>query len=295
MPTIDGVPSTIYLATCAAIPHGEEGDGDRLLAACERQELLARWQVWDDPAVDWARADLVVIRSTWDYTTRRAQFLDWTSTLTRSANRHDVIVWNSDKRYLADLQAAGVPVVTTSWAGPGEAVEFPYEGEYVIKPSVGAGSRGAARFRGGPADEDRARRHVDALHAAGRTVMLQPYLSGVESAGETALVYLGGRYSHSIRKGPMLADGVVNAVDGPALWVEENITGREPSDAERMVADHVLSQAPPDLLYARVDLLPGVDGPVLVELELTEPSLFLGYADDAADRLAKAIRARVDE
>jgi hypothetical protein len=129
--------------------------------------------------------------------------------------------------------------------------------------------------------------HVSSLQASGRTVMVQPYLPGVDTYGEMSLVYLGGAYSHAIRKGPLLA-GPAPAVAG--LFVEEAVTPRAPSSAERALADAALAAVPRRPLYARVDLLPGPSGePLLAELELTEPSLFLGLSDGAPDRFAAAL------
>ena len=287
------VTRTAYLATCAALPGGDEADGAALLAACTRAGLDASWQVWDDPAVDWAAADLVVVRATWDYSARRREFLAWAAAVPRLANPAAVLSWNSDKRYLADLAAAGVPVVPTDWAEPGEDARLPGSGYFVVKPSVGAGSMGAARFAADdPAASAWARTHIGTLHAAGRTAMVQPYLADVDAAGETALVFLDGAYSHAVRKGPMLAEAVVNGLDGASLYVAESIAPRTPDAREREVAEAALAAAPADLLYARVDLLPTAAGPVLIELELTEPSLYLGYREGAADRFAAAISAR---
>jgi hypothetical protein len=123
--------------------------------------------------------------------------------------------------------------------------------------------------------------------------MIQPYLSAVDTRGETALVYLGGTFSHAIRKGALL-DGPDVGVEG--LYKPETITAREPSPAELAVGDQVLAAVPDgtDLLYARVDLIPGPDrAPRLIELELTEPSLFLQYGPGAPNRLAESIVARL--
>ena len=292
--------STVFLATCADLPFGDaEGEGPPLTAACERAGLDVRWAVWDDPSIAWSEADLVVIRSTWDYTERRDDFLTWAADRPALANPLPVLTWNSDKTYLRELASAGLPVVPTEWAEPGEDVDLPQGRDFVVKPAVGAGSMGAGRFSG--ADPDAlasARRHVARLHAIGRTVMVQPYLEGVDEAGETALIFIGGRFSHAIRKGPMLPEPVVYEVARGSthdLFVAENITPREPSAAEHDVAERVLAQVPDaaGLLYARVDLLPSPDGPVLIELELTEPSLFLQHDNGSADRLAAAIVSRI--
>lgn len=286
----------VALATCRELPAGDE-DSAVLLAACASAGLDAEWRVWDDPAVDWGSYDLVVIRSTWDYVPRRDDFAAWAASVPRLANPAEVIAWNTDKTYLRELAAAGVPVVPTRWLEPGEPVggegwtgEW---GEVVVKPAVSAGARDTARY--GADEVDRARSHAAVLLDAGRRVMVQPYLAGVDESGETAMLYVGGAYSHTIRKGPLLASG--GAAEIEQLWRPEQIEPREPSAAERALADRVLAAVPggPDrLLYARVDLLPGPAGePVLIEVELAEPSLFLTAVPAAAGRLAGAIRARV--
>jgi glutathione synthase/RimK-type ligase-like ATP-grasp enzyme len=286
----------VLLATCAALPDGDE-DGAVLVQALAAQGVDARWAAWTDPGVAWDRG-LVVLRSTWDYTADRDAFLDWVSSLPRIANSEDVVRWNTDKVYLRDLAEAGVPTVATMFAAPGETARFLEDvAEFVVKPSVGAGSRGVGRFTHDRTDE--AHRHAALLHAAGRTVLVQPYLDAVDTAGETALIYFDGRFSHAIRKGPMLPEGVAHPVHGRELFVEERIEARVPDAVELAVGDAALevvrSRFGGEQLYARVDLLPSAEGPVVVELELTEPSLFLqdgtGDADPAA-AFAAAIAAR---
>jgi hypothetical protein len=280
------VPSVV-LATCADLPDGDD-DGPELLAACRGVGLTVEWRAWDDPRVDWAAADLVVIRSTWDYPARRSEFLEWAHRVPRLANPAQLVDWNSDKRYLAGLAAVGVPTVPSRFFAPGEEITAPDDAEYVVKPAIGSGSMGAARFAGA-ADLPGARAHARHLHDAGRTVLVQPYLADVDASGETGLVYFAGRYSHAIRKGPMLPSGTVNPVDGRSLFVEESITARTPSAAEQEVGDRVLAALDLPWLYARVDLLPTGGGPVLIELEVTEPSLFLNTSPGSAGRLAEAI------
>jgi predicted ribosomally synthesized peptide with SipW-like signal peptide len=286
----------VLLATCAALPEGDE-DGALLIAALAAQGVTGTWAAWTDPDVDWSAA-LVVLRSTWDYTADRDAFLGWANRVPRLANEASVVRWNTDKVYLADLAAAGIPIVATEVARPGEQAAFPAGvPEFVVKPSVGAGSRGAGRF---PADRiAAAREHAIQLQAAGRTVLVQPYLDAVDVAGETALVYLDGAFSHAVRKGPMLPPGVAHPVQGWELFVEEQISARVPDPGELAVGDAVLdvirSRFGADQLYARVDLLPTPDGPVVVELELTEPSLFLQHGapgTDPAMTFAAAVAAR---
>jgi glutathione synthase/RimK-type ligase-like ATP-grasp enzyme len=287
---------TVALSTCADLPAGDE-DGDALVAALAARGVSARWKVWTDPAASWGD-DLVVVRSTWDYTRDRDAFLAWAHAVPRLENPAEVIAWNSDKGYLRDLADAGVPIVATTFVAPGEVAPLPAAGELVVKPSVGAGSRGVGRFAVDAIDAARA--HVASLHDAGRIVLVQPYLAEVDTAGETALIYVDGVYSHAIRKGAMLAPRTAHPLDDVSagrLYVLEQVQAREASEAELAVGTKVMqvlrARLGANLLYARVDLLPTPAGPVLVELELTEPSLFLNYADEAADRLAEAIAVRV--
>jgi len=284
---------SVLLATCADLPAGDE-DAEVLLAALDAAGLHARWATWDDPAVDWT-SGLTVLRSTWDYTHDRDRFLAWVRSLPRVANAAPVVEWSTDKTYLADLAAAGVPAVDTALLRPGEPL-LPLEHEVILKPAVGAGSRGVGRFT--PERFGEAQEHAERLHAAGRTVLVQPYLHDVDVSGEAALVYFDGRFSHAITKGAMIPAATAHPVDGESLFIEENIAPRAVTAAERAAGDaavaYVRERFGGDPLYTRVDLLPGGEGPVLVELELVEPSLFLQYDGDgqAADRFAAAIRDR---
>ncbi len=266
------------------MPEGDD-EAPALTDALAGRDVDTRPAVWEDQSVDWAAFDLVVVRSTWDYPDRREQFLAWAESLPYVLNSPEVLRWNTDKRYLEALQADAVP---STFLPPGAAFEPP-AGQFVVKPSVGAGSIGAARY--GPGD-DRASRHVADLHAAGKTVLVQPYLAAVDTAGETSLIYLGGTYSHAVRKEPLLEHG---SEPGSGLYLEETITSAEPTAAELEVAERALAAVPfarEDLLYARIDLIGADDGrPLVLEVELTEPSLFIGYADGAAERFAAAIVA----
>jgi len=278
----------IALATCAALPDLDP-DEQLLLEPLRALGVDAQAAVWDDPAVDWSAFDLVIIRSTWDYTARRDAFLAWARSVPRIVNPADIVAWNTDKHYLADLSAAGVPVVPTDWIEPGQTVALPAGGRHVLKPAVGAGSVDAALFDMKAAHEaELARSHADRLHGAGQTVMVQPYLELIEEQGEAALIFFGTEFSHAVTKGAMLGDER-ELVDG--LYKAEVITPRRASASELAVAGAALAAVPRGsqlLVYARVDLVPGPGGePLVIELELTEPSLFLGTAPGSAERLAR--------
>jgi glutathione synthase/RimK-type ligase-like ATP-grasp enzyme len=271
----------VALATCAEIPSGDDEAGP-LTEALAAHGVEAEPAVWDDQGIDWDRFDLVVVRSTWDYPGRREQFLAWAEGLPHVLNPTEVLRWNTDKRYLEILGGDAVP---TEFLEPG--AEFVAPGHpYVVKPSVGAGSIGAARYDAG---DTRAAAHVAELHAAGQTVMVQPYVEEVDRRGETSLIYVRGEFSHAVHKEPILARGGSPAAG--SLYVEEQMSPVEAADQEHLLGERVLAALPfarEELLYARIDVVPG---PKVLEVELTEPSLFIGYADGAAERLAAAIAA----
>jgi glutathione synthase/RimK-type ligase-like ATP-grasp enzyme len=292
----------VALASCSAFPAGDE-DAGHLLHAFRAAGHDASWQVWDDAAVDWESFDVTVVRATWDYTPRREEFLAWAGDLPLVLNPFPVLSWSSDKVYLRDLAAADVPTVPTTFVAPGEPLPHGLTGEYVVKPSVGAGSRGAGRFDL-PADLDRATEHLAALHAAGRTALVQPYVTDVDTTGETAVVCLGGQVSHAARKAALLPASTVRELVAPAqaddhgLFLVESMSPATPTEAEQTVARQVLDYVGERFgltpVYARIDLLPAEGGPVVVEAELVEPSLFLEYAPDpaaAAGRLVTAVAA----
>ena len=274
----------VALATSADWPDLDD-DSALLVPALARLGVRAEPAVWDDPAVDWAAYDLVVVRSTWDYVPRRAEFLAWARGVPRLHNPADVLAWNTDKTYLRDLAAAGVPVVPTTYVPPGQAYEPP-PGVVVVKPTVSASARDTERF----ADAREAAALVARLHAQGRTAMVQPYVDGVDAAGETAVLLFDGELSHGARKRALLTGAPVDLGD------PEMMSPVAPTAAEVDVARAALAAVPggQPLLYARVDLVPGPDGePVVLELELTEPSLFLRYAPGSAQRCARAVAARL--
>ncbi|MET8996737.1 hypothetical protein [Amycolatopsis sp. NPDC004169] len=284
---------TAVLVSCAELPSGD-GDDDVLLPALSSLGFSVSWAPWDS-SFDFSSADAVILRATWDYASRRPEFLSWCSSVPSLFNSGDVVRWNTDKSYLVELSDAGVAVVRTSLVPPGSEPAFP-SSEFVVKPSVGAGSRGAGRFAASAVAAASA--HVAGLHAEGQTALIQPYQSSVDASGELALVYVGGIYSHAFTKGAMLG----STMDPSGLYLTEKLAPASPPADAVALAEDVLDAASAllgilraELLYARVDLVRGVDGkPLLLELELTEPSLGFRQADpEAPVRFASAVRQQL--
>lgn len=293
---------SVALVTCSDYPDGHDDDW-LIVAPLAAVGVNSRFVAWDDSTVDWSGFDLAVLRSTWDYTSRLDEFLASVEAVDAQvalANPVAIVRWSCDKHYLDDLGRSGAPVVPTAFVEPGDmstALEAAIRdtassaSRFVLKPSVGAGSMDAGRFESADkAAVEQAIKHARTLLDRGRTVMVQPYLDGIDTAGETALVYVGGEFSHAIRKEPMLSDGLIE-FDG--LFAEERTAPIEATAPQRAAADCVLDAVPfdrSDLLYARVDLVPDARGaPLLLEVELVEPSLFLGHSPGAADSFAAAI------
>lgn len=281
----------IALVTCAPGPEvAEDRDLPALVRALEDAGARASAEVWDDDRVDWAAFDLVVIRSTWDYSWRAAEFTAWAercAAVTRLANPADVVRWNTDKRYLADLADAGVPVVDTRYLAPGDPLDLPGDHEYVVKPASGAGARFAARYT--PDEHATAVRHLERMHADGLTAMVQPYLRAIDTTGERALQYFGGTLLHASRKGPVLAQGTPYDQRKTA---HPGLTEWTPSLEEAAIARKAMASVPgrPELLYARVDLVDGDDGrPRVMELELVEPNLFLWLHPESMPRVVEDV------
>ena len=266
-------------------------------AALERAGTQFHVVNWHD-SVDWSQYSAVFLRSPWDYHLRRDEFLDWlrtTSKITRVFNPYEIVEWNSDKRYLAELAAVGIPVVPTCFVSSADEMSVrdvldEFGDDIVVKPSVSAGSHDTLRYRAASLAIGDIVAHVARIIAAGSVAMMQPYESGIDGRGETGMVWLNGELSHAFRKGAILA---VEPDMGNGLYAAEDIGSRTATSDEVALGERIMvflaerfGTAP---LYARVDVIPDAEGrPQLMELELVEPSFFLFTASGADDRVASA-------
>jgi glutathione synthase/RimK-type ligase-like ATP-grasp enzyme len=270
----------IALATCADFPDLFTDD-EPLRAALLARGAVPVPAVWDDASVEWASFDLVVVRSTWDYVERRDAFVAWARAVPRLANSARVVEWNTDKTYLRGLAGAGVPVVPTAWVTAGTLAGVLAErgwSDVVVKPAISAGAANTMRV-----DGDLAAGQALLDRIAG-TAMVQPYLPAVEGYGERSLLFAEGTFTHAVRRNPALS------LEGETRYDARLV---DPTGAELALAERVLAAVGEPLLYARVDLIPDGDGvPMLMELEVTEPQLFLRFSAPAAEALADAIVAR---
>jgi glutathione synthase/RimK-type ligase-like ATP-grasp enzyme len=246
--------------------------------------------VWNDPKVNWDRAGLCILRSTWDYHLSSKLFFNWVDKISaRLLNSSSLVLWNSHKRYLIDLQEHGIKIVPTaivpanSKACLREMLKESNWSQIIIKPAIGLATFGVSKFVI-PDQITEAQAHMEMLLKK-EDVLLQKFMPNVHAYGERSLVFIDGKYSHAVRKEAFQR----LAVAGQAGEAAITATASEVEFARKLVAS--LKEVP---LYARVDLVPDELGEtVLMELELIEPSLFLSFEPTAAKHFADAIERRL--
>jgi hypothetical protein len=289
--TSDDTRPLVLFATYSERP-GLTEDDQLFARALELRGARVRPAVWDDTAAAWSSAAAVVIRSTWDYHLRRADFLAWIDRVSSSTMLHNdarVVRWNSHKRYLAGIAQRGVSVIDTVFADAHTSLDLRDVArthgwtDIVVKPAVSASAHETRRFDANERAEGQA--HLDRLLAT-RDVMIQPHLSALAEQGELSLLFARGRFTHAVRRRSALVDGHVMPKSAPA-----NAPAAAVKSAERVLeaAATLTGVAPDALLYSRVDLALAEDDYSLLELELIEPSLFLLHAPNAAEHFADAL------
>lgn len=277
----------MHLLTGVDLP---KPDGETHLVAAALADLGARAEIvpWRGPGAGSQDADLALVRSAWDYTQRREEFVSWCRATNRSTPVHNaprVIEWNSHKRYLIELHESGVPTLPTALVEAGARIRSVPGGwrHVVIKPAVSSGASGAGRFESA---DPAALTHLRTLVQRG-DALVQPYAEAVATAGECSLIFLAGELSHAVNKVP--ADGDYRVQESRGGRVEPH----RPTSAQVEIAHAALATVAADLVYARVDLVELAGEPRLIELELIEPELFLGAHPEAPERLARAVLERI--
>jgi len=281
----------VLFATYGAQP-GLTEDDQHFARALERRGVQVCAAAWDDPAAAWSSAAAVVIRSTWDYHLRRADFLAWVARVSAATTLYNdarAVRWNSHKRYLAEIARRGVPVIDTVFASVGSNLDLTAVArehgwrDVVVKPAVSASAHETRRFD--VPDRAEGQAHLDRLLAT-RDMMVQPHLAALAEQGELSLLFARGRFTHAVRRRSALVDGHVMpksaGAEAPAAAIECAARVLEAAGA-------LTGVSPNDMLYSRVDLAATGSDYVLLELELIEPSLFLVHAPNEAEAFAAAL------
>ncbi|MBC2932796.1 RimK family alpha-L-glutamate ligase [Nocardioides sp. zg-1228] len=283
---------SVLLATSGDLPQGEPG-ATVLDAVLRERGLDAAWARWDDPAVDWDAAEVVAVRSTWDYVTRHREFLAWAASLDQSRllNGADVFEWNHDKRYLTEL--GDLPVVPTLLADDRAALAEGVRrfGTGVVKPRVGAGGAGLLVVT--DPDDPRLGRPVrsqpDYPEVDGPWVV-QPLVESIRTDGEASVHVLDGRVGQRFDKRPGGGDVRVNEEFGGSVRPVE--TG-DVADLVERAYDAMAARFGRPIDYLRVDLLRWDGEWVVSELELIEPGLYLDVSPANAAPFADLLMARL--
>jgi glutathione synthase/RimK-type ligase-like ATP-grasp enzyme len=280
------MPNSINIATCSELPEPDP-DSEPLQHALRKANVAFQWLAWDDPTAHWRSNVPTLIRTTWNYVQAPQAFATWLASVASVAplfNPLHIVNGNIHKRYLLDLAARGLAVAPTTLVAKATQLANPFEAtnadKIVIKPAIGAGSAGTKCFH--RVQLDLARAHLDLLTATG-DALIQPYIASVDDYGERSLVWIDGEISHAIRKHPRFS-GQAEFVTGP----------HDIANDERDLATQVMAPLANDVLYARVDMARDAHGqPMVMELEMIEPSLFFARHPVSADRFVDGLLRRL--
>ncbi len=282
----------VRLVTCAHLP-ADDPDTPLLAQSLRGRGLDVAVDDWRDARVDWSSARCTVVRSPWDYTSAVDEFTAWIRRAggqTRLWNPPALLEWNVHKSYLLAIEARGAPIVPTvvllggTHASLDGICDARGWNTVVVKPAVAVGGHGAGRFEVG---DGAGQGHLEALLDQG-DVLVQPFVPSIGSEGELSVVLFDGRVAHSVRKRPGDGDYRVHEQWGGHARLEDA------SDAAAELAERVCHVLPAPTMYARVDLLRiGAHWHVL-EVEVTEPSLWLDLAPATSlERFTDAVVARL--
>lgn len=277
----------IGIVTCQNLPNLPE-DEQSLLPLYAAMGITPHILIWDDPTVSWDHYDALLVRSPWDYSLKFEAFLAWLEH-TRPVplwNPRPLIAQNLDKHYLLDLQQQGIATCQT-WIVPAEqpldlADHYQRLGAFVVKPTISASGLNTFCFRDPPSAEQQ--NAIDTLRQS-KTLMVQPFYSEIETEGEWSLIYIAGAFSHAVLKTPQ---------KGQFLIHEEYGGSNQSVQVSKEILDQVstvIDRIPQPWLYARVDGVISQGQFLVMELELAEPSLYLGYDPLAPQKFVTAVYA----
>ena len=272
----------LIISTCATYPAPPQN-----LLPLQQQLIQAGLPTEFEPWQQTLQADFILPLCAWDYAAFHQQFQQWIKQhADKFINPADLMLWNSNKRYLLDLQQWGVRVIPTAIADANpqavqQALADKDWAEIVIKPAVGQSGNHVHKLKAGEPLPD--------LSQYGEQVILQPFIREVASNGETSLIFFNGQFSHTIRRQPAANEWRANSqykVEISAVKVTQNIIDS---------AQQVLQKLPAMPVYARVDGTI-IEGQFLLnELELIEPALYLDRVEQAYQRFSQALLTRIGQ
>ena len=282
----------LALITYSGLPHGAESEWLMLpyLAAANVETEIVDWR---SAASDFSKFNLIVLRSCWDYHLRVAEFIGWLQRVAQTTpvlNPIDTVLWNHNKFYLREVAAVGIEIVPTIFVShlkelnAEDATTLRSWHNTVVKPAISASAHNTRLMDGAPWSADQ-----EVMRTMKGPFLMQPFIPEIQDQGEISFVYVDGRFSHAALKRPAAGDFRVQQEHGGSAELFH------PPAALLDQANEIAAKVPQvrDSLYCRIDAVVRDGKLVLMELELIEPELFLGMAEGAAERFARAIVRRM--
>ncbi|WP_440134104.1 ATP-grasp domain-containing protein [Chitinophaga sancti] len=265
-----------------------------LLSYLQNKGLDIEATIWDDPAVDWTKYDIAILKTPWDYHQKIDAFKAWLDKIEslniRLLNDYKIVRWNLDKHYLQEIIADGFDVIPSvflerGWKGGLQPLfETLKTQSVIIKPCISGGSKNTIIV------------HQQAIAASYEQVValladadyiVQPLMNEIQD-GEWSYIFFNGKYSHTILKRPKAGDFRVQQIYGGS------IDTLYPTAEEIAHAATYVEKYAKECLYVRVDGLMVNGHFVLMELELIEPYLYLSYGENALENYYQAILAQIN-
>lgn len=257
-----------------------------LRAPMAARGLMIEDIAWNDAEADWSSYGAAIIGTTWDYWDHQDAFLETLAMIETQVplfNPSGLVRWNSHKTYLKDLAGKGARLIPTLWldkvdaASAAAAFDALGSDDLVFKRQVGAGAFGQHRLKRGEPVPDMP-----------HPMMVQPFLEMIQREGEYSFVFIDGAFCHALIKRAAPGDYRIQSSYG---GMEEAIT---PSASDLTAAEAILATLETPPLYARVDMLRGADGGLLLmEMELIEPYLYPLQGPELGERMALGLLRRL--
>jgi glutathione synthase/RimK-type ligase-like ATP-grasp enzyme len=265
------------------------------LAAEISAEIDVKVEIWNDPAVNWASYDCLIFRTVWDYFEYPKEFAEWLDKMEnqniRTLNPLSIIQRNQHKFYLKDLQNQGIDIIPTVFIpkNTGLNLSFLKENNWekaVMKPAISAGSYMTTLFS---QDEIPTIETEYTPIALERDLLVQPFMSEIQTMGELSLLFFKGIYSHAVLKKPKKDDFRIQSQFGGQYQAFI------PDNSIIKTAENIIKTFDGDLLYARVDGILKEGKFLLMELELIEPDLYFDYSPEGKKNYLKALEEMILE
>jgi glutathione synthase/RimK-type ligase-like ATP-grasp enzyme len=293
---------TVYLVSSLDLIHADE-ENIYLETALKKRGFNSKIVCWDDTTIEWNKADLVISRMTGTYFKDPQRFLKWAGKVDKTTklwNPYPIIEWNIHKSYLIELQKKGIPIPETILIPQNTEQSFesilemiPWD-DFIVKPCIAAGSGGLRRFTKDSPDFET---HLWNLNKHGfvqvfifgnlefipSDTLIQQFIPEIKENGESSLIFFGSKYSHSMIKKAKVDDFRAHPIWGAT------IERYNPTESEIDICLEILNMLEHPIEYARFDMIPIEEQPLIIEVELIDPNLFFDQLPETVESFANHI------